>query len=551
MKRAGALLFLCSAFACSNDAAVSVSNKAPLGVVGGIVLDAINEAPLAEVDIEVISGGRIVATAKTGADGLFSVGGVQAGTFFVNYKKSGYVTIPQFQGSLNGAVGNFPIDNPIATLPPLGLIPSTGTFTVKVLDDTAKPVAGVSLTARPQIRYVEYSNGSRFQRGNYNVLAMTDMNGLAEITGLPDVVKLGTFTLNDVGIQNEYYSKLDRLWIDVAPIKDPQSGVFQFLGLTTFFDMSRPASQVPTISLAGPNDGLIVVDSNLEYLNGMNTTSSRAYTAQLGSVLAQTSPYYVLFNQALDGDVRVQITDEEGTIQPITLSAQVSGNLLIVTPMVTPMGPLPGKRYNLVLSVTALSSSGIQGSGKEFSATAPFWIQSMQPNVTASTGIGALKMERNAGNGDINLTFTLSEAVGIGGGSVSALDCVAYYEDADFDGDDAVEVRGEYGSGSNMSCEAVAGAVINVSQVRPVMSADTNSPRTGFYTTWQVTVDRPNTDGPCLAGLGVDCVRPVAGKKVYLVFGKTESTSTVRRPDGKPVSNVIEITIPAFPPDPA
>ena len=554
MMRAFGLAFLCATTAaCSNDAAVTVINKAPTGIVGGMVLDGATDSPLAEVDVQVQSGGRIVATAKTAADGLFSVAGVPAGTFYVGFTKSGYVSIPQYQGRLDAAIGNFPIDNPSATLPALGLISSLGTFTVKVLDDSAKPVAGVQLTARPQIRYVEYVDGARQQRGNYTVLAMTDANGLAEITGLPDIVKLGTFTNNTDANQYEYYGYIDRLWIDVAPIKDPQSGVYLFKGVTTFFDLTRVAQQVPTITLAGPNDALSVLDSNIEYLNGLTATSSKNFSAQLGSVLAQTSPYYVLFNQALDTDVRAQITDEFGTIQPITLTAEVNGNLLKVTPMVTVMGPLPGKRYNLVLSVTALSSAGIQGAGKEFSATAPFWIQSMQPNVTVQAGVGALTMERTSSN-EIIMSFTLSEAVGIGGGSILSLGCVAYYEDADFDGDDNKSVRGEYGSGSNMSCEAVAGAAINVSQITPVRSEDTNSPDTGYYASWKVTLDSTATNGPCATFtatfLDADCVRPKAGKKMYLIFSKSEATSTVRRPDGKPISNVIEITIPAFPPVP-
>lgn len=548
MKRVFGLALLCAVgAACSNDAAVTVKNKAPTGVVGGSVLDATSDAPLAEVDVQVLSAGRVVGTAKTGADGLYSVPGVPAGTFFVSFTKSGYVSIPQYQSSLSGSIGNFPIADPSTTIPSLGMVPSTGTFSVKVLDDSAKPLQGVQLTARPQIRYVEYQNGARAQRGNYTVLAMTDANGLAEISGLPDYNKLGAFTLTESYLTSDYYSKIDRLWLDVAPVKDPQSGVYLFAGLTTFFDVTRVAQQVPTISLAGPNDGLVVLDSNIEYLNGMSSSSSRNFTAQLGSVLAQTSPYYVLFNQALDTDVRVQVTDELGQIQPITLTAEVAGNLLKVTPMVTVMGPLPGKRYNLVLSVTALSAAGIQGSGKEFSATAPFWIQSMQPNITVQTGVGALTMSRNGSN-DILMNFTLSEAIGIGGGSTSGLDCVAYYEDADFDGDDNKMVRGEYGTGSNMSCEALNS--FNVSQIRPVLSPDTNSPDTGFYTTWQVTVDREGADGPCASGLGTACVRPKAGKKMYLVFAKTEATSTVRRPDGKPVSNVVEVTIPTFPPAP-
>lgn len=547
MRTGGLLLVMAGAFAaCSGDAAVKVSNKAPTGVVGGLVLDGATDAALADVDVEILSGGKIVATAKTGADGLFSANGVTAGTFLVNYKKTGYVAVTAYQGFLDAAVGNFPIDNPTATLPALGLVPSTGTFTVKVLDDSAKPLSGVSVTARPQIRYVEYANGPRYARGNYTVLGMSDTNGNVELSGLPDYGKLGTFNYTD-SQQTDVYGKVDRLWLDVAPVKDTQSGVYLFSGITTFFDVTRVGSQVPTISLAGPNTTLQVLDSNIEYLIGMTPTSSRLYSAQLGSVLAQTSPYYVLFNQAIDTDVRVQIADESGTMQPITLSATVAGNLLVVTPMVTPMGPLPGKRYNLVLSVTALSNSGVQGSGKELSVTAPFWIQSMQPNVTVQTGIGALLIERNVFN-EIIMTFQLSEPVGIGGGSVSGLDCVAYYEDADLDGDDNVQTRGEYGSGSNMSCVPPAGAITNISQIRPVTSGDTNSPDTGYYTTWQVTVDRTGTDGPCETGLAT-CVRPQPGRKAYLVFSKTESTATVRRPDGKPVSNVVEITIPAFPPE--
>lgn len=531
--------------ACGSDS-VKVSNKGPTGTVGGYLLDGATDAALADVDVQILSAGKVVATTKTGADGLFSASGVATGTFLVNFTKSGYVPVVAYQGFLDGAVGNFPIDNPTETLPALGMVPSSGTFTVKVLDDSAKPLAGVSVTARPQIRYIEYSNGPRYARGNYTVLGMSDMNGTVELSGLPDYSKLGTFNSQD-GATSEVYGKVDRLWLDVAPVKDAQSGVYLFSGLTTYFDVTRVGQQVPTISLAGPNTALQVLDSNIEYLINMTSTSSRTFTAQLGSVLPQTSPYYVLFNQAIDNDVRVQITDEAGAIQPITLSATIAGNLLIVTPMVTPMGPLPGKRYNLVLSVTALSNSGTNGSGKELAVTAPFWIQSMQPNVTVQTGIGALVMSRS-GN-DILMNFQLSEPVGVGGGFTSALPCVVYYENADLDGDDNVMTRGEYGSGANLSCVPPDGNALDISQIRPVLSADTNSPRTGYYSTWQVTLDRQGTDGPCKAGF-TGCVRPQAGRKAYLVFSKTESTSTVRRPDGKPVSNVVEITIPSFPPAP-
>src|SRR5579871_3901817 len=145
----------------SCDNSVAVGNSNPTGVVSGIVVDASNAGnPLPMgAQIHVFSAGKSFDAGTSSTDGSFAINNVPSGNIIVTISSMGYVTA-QFDAFLNGAVGNFPVKNPSLTLGPIGLIKSSGSFNVRLVDENGGPVAMVKATGRLDgARWIDYSGG--------------------------------------------------------------------------------------------------------------------------------------------------------------------------------------------------------------------------------------------------------------------------------------------------------------------------------------------------------------------------------------------------------
>ncbi|HEX8953134.1 MAG TPA: carboxypeptidase regulatory-like domain-containing protein, partial [Polyangia bacterium] len=441
---------------------VSVDNGNPSGTVAGIVVDATSEAPLTGATVTVIAGDK-TQTATTDMNGQFAVGKVPSGTFIMTVAQMGFVTA-QLTDVLPGSVGNFPVNNPQRTLGPIGLFPATGTFSVRVVDESGAAVPGLKVSARTAVRQVVFANGAASGQGAYEVSAMTGMDGSAMFTGLPIFGGL----VNAVD---------DSFIVSVPPTKIMGTEIYDFVGGFFTFHLNGLASSSQVIHLAGPNTPLTILDSNIEYLRGRTGSGSPAFVAPVGSLIAINGPITIAFNQAIDpSTLRAQFLDADGKLLTTTAMAAVSLNDVSITPS----APLPaGKRFNLILHAIAATTAGTNAAGTaQLDVTAPFFTQ--PPTGAPITVVASSVMTNVPTSGPITVTFELSEPIGLGSGVNNVLDCVAFYEiaGAGFNNDPNTVFQGDWKTTSNSSppgnlvCRQPVGAVgqpeINVTTLTPL-----------------------------------------------------------------------------------
>ncbi len=521
---------------------VSVDNGNPSGTVAGVIVDATSEAPLTGATVTVIAGDK-TQSAMTDMNGQFAVTKVPSGTFILSVAQMGYVTA-QLTDVLPGAVGNFPVSDPQRTIGPIGLFPATGSFSVRVVDETGAPVAGLKLAARTGVRQVVFDNGAATGEGAFEVSATTGMDGSAMFMGLPAYGGL-------VGVVDDSFT------VSVPPTKVMGTEIYDFVGGFFTFHLNGLASSAQVIHLAGPNTALSILDSNIEYLRGRSGSGSPAFNAPVGSLIPINGPVYIAFNQAIDpNSLRAQFLDSSGNLMATMAMASVSLNDVSLTPS----APLPaGKRFNLILHAVAATTAGTitPGSPGELDVTAPFF---SEPPAGAPITVVANSVQTNQpATGPITVTFELSEPIGVGFGQNGPLDCVAFYEVGGanapgFDNDPQSVFQGDWKSPSNSTpptnlvCRQTVGTgVVGAPQINvtALSSLETNTPMTnptvitGFSSKFSITIAYAPTAsnaGPCkqIAGQTMfpGCAIPGVGTKVHLIFSRQDSTTTVKRVDG-------------------
>lgn len=543
--------------ACSQG--VNVNNGNPTGVVGGVVVDASNEMPIGGATVNIVAGGSVFS-GTTDMSGNFAVTKVPSGSFILSVVQMGYVTA-QITDTLNGAVGNFPINNPSKTVGPIGLMPAGTTFTVRVVDETGAAVAGVKLTARTHVRQILYVNGAPLPQGGFEVQATTGADGNAGFSGLPIYAGLANL------VDNSGFF-VDQLDVAVPPTKIMGSEVYNFLGATYSFRLNSLSSSAQVISLPGPNTALTILQSNIEYLKGRSGSGSPAFTAPSGSFIPINGPITIAFNQAINsGSLRTIFLDADGKQLSTMAMATVSLNQVSISPS----APLPaGKRFNLILHAAAATDNGtVPPTGiTEINVTAPFWTQppAGAPITVVANSVVQLPIPAN---GPIQYQFELSEPIGQGFGTSVALDCVSFYEvpsSSGFNNDGNTVFQGDWKTTTspattpptNLVCRQSTGIVggpqINVTGLTPIETANpmTNPTLiTGFTSRFTITTAQApvaSNQGPCKinnpAGTLPGCAQPGTGTKVHLIFSRQDSTTTIKRVNGMPVPDNIVVTLP-------
>ncbi len=541
-----------SALGCGSNS-VSVGNANPTGTVGGLVLDAESEMPLAGATVTLLSGGTTL-TATVGKTGAYSLAKVPAGQFTMSISNMGYIAA-MISDQLVGSVGNLPVNNPTHTVDTIELVKSTGTFSVRLVTENGAPATSIKVVARPQVRYIDAAGGVRTPEGSYAVSATSDMTGLCTFTGLPDYAGLGNVgSLGNSG-------GIDQLPIDVPPVAvAAASGAsgstsYSFLGGTFDFDMgdlalggSGTGGAAPIISLAGPSTALTIEDSNLAYLRNVSGSFYPTFNAPTAGFVAVSAPVTMAFNEAIDRNtIRAPVLDEFGNLASVQVTATLGTNLLTLSPVGT-WGV--GTRYNIVLHVDALDQSAQDNANREIDTTFPVF--AAPPSGTTPT-VSSVKLTTQGVVQSFIVTF--SEPIGIGYGSTSSVSCAVFYEGVTL-GNTTTAFPGEWrGSDAATACPGAAGtAELDVTRMTPLESQAAHMPITGFSSRWQVVFDDGSTGG-CQAGLtkGTTCTVPTAGTtKVHFVFSKainTGSTTTgsVKRADGTPVpdNGMLVVVIPS------
>jgi hypothetical protein len=542
-----ALTFLSAlaAAGCAADSnSVTVGNSNPLGAVAGLVWDAAGESPLPGVAVQIVTpAGQLSAT--TDMDGRFIIGKVPSGAFIISFAIDGYAKVT-FMGALAGAVGNFPVANPTATVGPIGLIKTDGTFNVRVVDQDGAPANGIKASARAQVRYIDFSTGQGVPKGFLDVTATSGADGLLMFSGLPSIDVLTNYS------QLVTSASVDQLNVEIQPVKVMGVEAYSFLGGTFGFRLAHLPQLAPVIVLAGPDTVLSILDSNIDYLRGQSGNGS-AFSAPVGTLLGPSDKITIAFSEAINGStVRAQYFMEDGTAAPITASAVPSTNLLTITPMQS-LGA--GLRYNLGLHVDALTMAAAQATRKEINLTVPIFVK--------TTGSPALKVVASSVKADdaISFTFQLSEPIGIGLGSTAAISCVVFYDNVNFDNDPMSVWPGEWNNGVGLQCPPgpFNSVNIDVTKMTPLENTSPGMPITGYSSRWKVIFDTTDTmgaSGGCKPGvlkqtmaMPGPCIPPAAGTSAHLVFSHVNGQNTVKRADGTPVpdDNKLLVTIPMPP----
>src|SRR5262245_58155131 len=137
LKRIAPVLLIAAAAGGCKNSSLGGDMSSQQGTVAGLLLEAGSERPLADAIIRVVSGGE-TRMAYSDADGIFRVSGVPSGAFVIQFENEGYVPF-YFNATLPGSVGDRAIAQPQVTLGPLGMVPSRGSFTVRVVGDEGQP----------------------------------------------------------------------------------------------------------------------------------------------------------------------------------------------------------------------------------------------------------------------------------------------------------------------------------------------------------------------------------------------------------------------------
>mgnify|MGYP006289392057 CR=1 FL=1 len=349
---AAALWANCSSDKQTLDENLTVDNVTPLGSVGGVVLDAVTQAPVAGgVDVTVLSGGGEPITTSTDGNGYFLVTDVPAsGNVIVMIQSDGYYSA-QLNGAFNNAAGNFPVDNAILSLGPIGLIPANRSMTLRLVSETGEAVPNVSLTATTNVKYLDMTDGGAMSVGRVTVDATANSDGVATFNGLPDYIGLGN--LVD-----------DTLFVKIPPIDTDGDDIYEYPGGSFWFNYGNTGGPERIVELVTNYPTNLAVDySNVAALES---------TAALPTTLPIAGPIHVLFNIPIDENslyVRVFNEFETETIQTETV---VDGRSLTIN-FPQPLGA--GAKYHL--QIHAVSSVGNQISEKDFYA--PFYTAASEP----------------------------------------------------------------------------------------------------------------------------------------------------------------------------
>jgi hypothetical protein len=480
------------------------------GVVGGLVLSASDQSPVAGATVTLVSGGT-TSTATTGMDGAFSFAGVPFGTFIVEVSANGTLSAVMTGVVLAAA--------PTATLGPIGLVPNTGTFAVRVVDEQGAAAPGIKVTGTTDVRWVSFAGGDPSAQGSVTVTATSDASGLVKFTGLPDLTALGTFV---GGV----------LTVAVPPVKIMGTETYDFLGVTLTYNLRAlgVTMQAPTVTLAGPHTPLAAVASNITYL-----VFQAVFETFDGLTIPAAGPITVTFNQAVDPpSVRAVINLEDGvTPAPVQPQATVTGNVVTLS-FATPLAA--GARFNLDLHAIAARATSVNDVQAELNVqSAPFFTEPASGTPASVVGTSVTKTIDTSNN--VVVTFRTSEPIGLGRGVTNPISCIAFYENVNLDNGDPASYPGEYNNGGqSLTCwaQGVPLPPMDITAIRPIEQAPVI---TGFATKWSVIVDNVTAgfQGPCKS-LGIACTRPSAGTKIHLVFDRLPPAQTVRRTSGAVVA---------------
>ena len=167
-----------------NNVTVITPTK-PTGWVAGTVVDFNTQVALVGAHLTLFGAGIPLET-QTDALGAFSFGPVPASTYSLRAQVTGYTEAFFTNVTVPSASGNFPVQDSSVFVGPIGLLPTTASFSVDVVSSAGLPVPRAHVTVETQVRFF----ADAAARSSFVASADADLNGRATITGLPDIFGL-------------------------------------------------------------------------------------------------------------------------------------------------------------------------------------------------------------------------------------------------------------------------------------------------------------------------------------------------------------------------
>jgi hypothetical protein len=446
------------------DENLRVDNTTPTGAVGGVVYDAVTEGPIAGgAEVTVIAGGYEPMVTTTDSAGYFLVEEVPAsGNIVVLIKANGYYSI-NLNGRLENNAGDFPVENAILSLGPVGLVPANGSLPLRLMSENGAPIPNVALTATTQVRYMDYSSGTPMAAGKVTLSATADGQGRVTLSGLPDYAGLGSI-VNDL------------ITLSFPPIDQDGDGIYEYPGGDRNVYASNTQAPERVIVLdTFYNANLYVVSSTIQALEGGSSNVT--------TTIEPNGPIHVLFSLPIEeSSLYVRVKDEFGQNTNET-NTSVDGGLLTID---FPQPLESGAEYNL--QIHAVSS--VTDQYVDADLFAPFF-------TVPNEALQLLNMVRDPDTDEIVLYFNQPIGTGNAGWNQNFYGedrCVLWFgvelEGGDPNGLDA----GEWG---HPSCNLGAAYKLYADEEVPDMPGAYPS---GFTTRWRFLP--PNVSGGTAAPTG-------------------------------------------------
>ena len=348
---------------CSCGDTLDVDNVSPEGTVGGIIVDAVSRAGLADASVTLMAGGEIFDAVLTSATGAFSFENVPAGDVLITVAPPEGTSYSGtwIRAELSNAAGEFPTGNATLVVGPIGLVALDQSFSVRVLDEHGKPVSQYALALEHFVEYIDFSTGVPTQMGSVLVQATTDTGGYATFTRLPNF-----FTLSG--------TVLDTVVVYLPPLDVDANGIFEYAGGDRLFELRALANPTPDIVLdSGYDTNLYVRNSTIAQLAGTGGT------APTPAVIAINDVIHVAFNLPIQNNVEIVVSDEFGVPITQTPSLSITGDNLAINFGGDPL--LPGNEYNIhIHAVAAIGERLVTG---DF--TAAFFTPGISTDITVAT----------------------------------------------------------------------------------------------------------------------------------------------------------------------
>ncbi len=365
-----------------------VAPSTPVGTISGVVINSQNTGiEGAQVTMIVGEGSDASKTYKTttNTEGAYVFKDVPGGSAVqLLISKTGYSNA-RLNGSVPGAVGNFPINDGNGNAGVLTLTQLNGTQKFRVYTSQGRPAKGAKAFLEVQQTAFQTFNGVYGNPcGNYSGAAEVDDNGLLTFTGSPDLTELArinssiTFALT-IGALDE----------DV-----PADGRVDALGtISNFSAGSLFTNPDRTIILGDAHTAapLQILATNLDSFNG-------ALSPPYRNAVKASDAITVVFNQPItqvDTTRVVRVVEEDCQTVVGTTVTQRAPNVLAVNP--TAAWTL-GKRYNIIVRATGLDSGNTQDFVGYFFAIDPTVPRPLSPaapfqvrKATGNTMSGALQ----------------------------------------------------------------------------------------------------------------------------------------------------------------